>query len=57
MNTVYVAVRLIVEPGQPEQVLGCWEFKADDWMQALDKAYAWLKANRKSTCAYHVYFF
>ena len=55
MSTVYVAVRLIVEPGQPEQVLGCWEFEADDWMQALDNAYAWLKANRKPTCVYHVY--
>jgi hypothetical protein len=55
MSTVYVAVRLIVEPGEPEQVLGVWEFAADDWMQALDNAYEWLKQNRKDICAYHVY--
>jgi hypothetical protein len=55
MNIVHVAVRLIVEPGQPEQVLGCWEFEATDWMTALDAAYAWLKINRKPTCAYRVY--
>jgi len=55
MSTVYVAVWLIVEPEQPEQVLGCWEFEAVDWMAALDLAYAWLKINRKPTCAYRVY--
>ena len=55
MSTVYVAVHLIVKPGDPDQVLGCWEFEADTWMEALDKAYDWLKVNRKATCSYHVY--
>lgn len=55
MTTVYVAVRLIVEPGQPEQILGCYEFDATDWMAALDMAYNWLKQHRKQTCTYHVY--
>ena len=54
-STVYVAVRLIVKPGEPDQVLGCWEFDGADWMEALDAAYAWLKVNRKATCTYHVY--
>ena len=43
MYRVYVAVRLIVEIGEPEQVLGCYEFEAPTWMDALDNAYAWLK--------------
>ena len=52
---VYIAIRLIVPAGQPEQVLDVLEFDGPDWMTALDAAYDWLKAHRKVTCAYRVY--
>jgi hypothetical protein len=54
-SVVYVAVHLIVAPGEPEQVLNVFEFSGDTWMEALDAAYHWLKINRKETCSYHVY--
>ena len=55
MSTVYIAIRLIVPVGHPEQVLDVLEFEGATWMDALDAAYAWLKQHRKPTCTYHVY--
>lgn len=55
MTLVYITCKLITEPGQPENVLGNWEFNGADWMEALDKAYDWLKINRRADCVYNVW--
>ena len=52
---VYIAIHLITEVGEADQVLDVLEFTGADWMAALDAAYDWLKQHRKPTCTYHVY--
>jgi len=57
MSAVYVSV-LRYNFDQPQLEAEClenWEFTADTWMEALDKAYDWLKTNRREELAYHVW--
>lgn len=55
MASIYIAVRLITAPGEPEQVLEVLEFTDTAWEIALQSAYDWLLAHRKTNCVYNVY--
>ena len=55
MAVVYVSARVITEPGEPEQVVGVWEFEHEAWESALAMAYEWLREYRKPTCAYRIW--
>ena len=51
MSLVYITIMQI----GTEVVLANMEFAGDTWMDALDNAYTWLKANRIKSNCYHVW--
>lgn len=55
VTSVHIVIRLIVPPGQPDQVLEIVEFDTSDWETNMRAAYEWLVKWRKPTCSYKVY--
>ena len=62
MTLIYISVFAINEHHElntPQEMaaecLENLEFQGDTWMDALDKAYDWLRVNRRDGFVYHVW--